>query len=91
MVHRKSDTKSAITSDAPECMICYEPLHEPRRRNHILACKHDQFCLPCLQRWLDNPETKKDPHCPVCRRKALSKRRQFFNRVMRRLFGRDDS
>lgn len=53
------------TDDNEECSICYVCI--PRETRVIrLPCPH-HFHTRCLSAWL-----QKNPHCPMCRRHALS-------------------
>ena len=45
-----------------DCTICQEVI---QRRAILDGCKHDTFCIPCIQRW---GETRTNS-CPTCRTK----------------------
>ena len=45
-----------------DCTICQEVI---QRRALLDGCKHDTFCIPCIQRW---GETRTNS-CPTCRTK----------------------
>jgi RNA polymerase subunit RPABC4/transcription elongation factor Spt4 len=60
------------TCDALECVICQERVTHSNITK-LQPCGHTNFCVPCIQIWLDQKTT-----CPMCRAEVLCTNTQGY-------------